>query len=165
MMVKVKEPLPEEYDLFHEGLILYTCKNDPNHTYTEVLPKLDRPDESIILRIAGSNRSATAIEAAKQLKARKGIEKFDNIVIASGTGFADALSASYLAYKKDGPILLVDKSSITTVTDFVNENLATGGKVFIVGGEGAVSLCQLQLQPRRQVGAGHVGCGHRRAGL
>ncbi|HIR93458.1 MAG TPA: alanine dehydrogenase [Candidatus Egerieimonas intestinavium] len=24
MMVKVKEPLPEEYDLFHEGLILYT---------------------------------------------------------------------------------------------------------------------------------------------
>ncbi|MDD7769840.1 alanine dehydrogenase [Suipraeoptans intestinalis] len=24
MMIKVKEPLPEEYDLFHEGLILYT---------------------------------------------------------------------------------------------------------------------------------------------
>ena len=24
MMVKVKEPLPEEYPLFHEGLILYT---------------------------------------------------------------------------------------------------------------------------------------------
>ena len=24
MMIKVKEPLPEEYPLFHEGLILYT---------------------------------------------------------------------------------------------------------------------------------------------
>lgn len=24
MMIKVKEPLPEEYDLFHEGLVLYT---------------------------------------------------------------------------------------------------------------------------------------------
>lgn len=91
-----------------------------------------------ILRIAGKNRAATAIEAAKHLKKKNGIEKFDNIVIASGTGFADALSASYLAYKKDGPILLVDNSSIDTVTDFVNENLASDGKVFIVGGKGAV---------------------------
>ena len=131
----IKEPT-----YFAEGLILYTCRRDPSHTYTAVIPKLDRPDESIILRLAGSNRSETAIEAAKHLKARKGIEKFDNIIIASGTGFADALSASYLAYKKDGPILLVDRSSILTVSNFVNENLAPGGKVFIIGGEGAVSM-------------------------
>lgn len=128
----------EEPTYFDEGLILYTCKNDPSHTYTAVLPKLDRPDEPVILRISGKNRAATAIEAANHLKEKNRIEKFDNVVIASGTGFADALSASYLAYKKDGPILLVDNSSISTVADFVNDNLASGGKVFIVGGKGAV---------------------------
>lgn len=128
----------EEPTYFDEGLILYTCQNDPSHTYTEILPKLDRPDDPIILRLAGANRTATAIEAAKHLKEQNGVEKFDNIIIASGTGFADALSASYLAYKKDGPILLVDKSSITTVADFVNDNLAPGGTVFIAGGSGAV---------------------------
>ena len=133
--VVIKEPT-----YWEEGLKLYTCLHDPTHTYTEVIPMLEKPSENEMIRIYGSNRSATAIEAANHLKEKNGIDKFDSIIIASGTGFPDALSASYLAYKKDGPILLVDKSSITTVSDYVNKNLAEGGTVYIVGGEGAVPL-------------------------
>lgn len=133
--VVIKEPT-----YWEEGLMLYTCRHDPSHTYTEVIPMLEKPSENEIIRISGPNRSATAIEAANHLKEKNGIDKFDSIIIASGTGFPDALSASYLAYKKDGPILLVDNSSISTVSDYVNENLAYNGTVYIVGGKGAVPL-------------------------
>lgn len=133
--VVIKEPT-----YWEEGLMLYTCRHDPSHTYTEVIPMLEKPSENEMIRIYGPNRSATAIEAANHLKEKNGIDKFDSIIIASGTGFPDALSASYLAYKKDGPILLVDNSSISTVSDYVNENLAENGTVYIVGGKGAVPL-------------------------
>ncbi|OGV39634.1 MAG: alanine dehydrogenase [Lentisphaerae bacterium GWF2_45_14] len=40
MIVKVKEPLPQEYDLFHEGQILYTYLHlAPDKTLTEALLK------------------------------------------------------------------------------------------------------------------------------
>lgn len=133
--VVIKEPT-----YWEEGLMLYTCRHDPSHTYTEAIPMLEKPSENEMIRIYGPNRSATAIEAANHLKEKNGIDKFDSIIIASGTGFPDALSASYLAYKKDGPILLVDNSSISTVSDYVNENLADNGTVYIVGGKGAVPL-------------------------
>ena len=133
--IVIKEPT-----YWEEGLMLYTCRHDPSHTYTEVIPMLEKPSENEIIRISGPNRSATAIKAAEHLKEKNGIEKFESIIIASGTGFPDALSASYLAYKKDGPILLVDNSSISTVSDYVNENLADNGTVYIVGGKGAVPL-------------------------
>ena len=133
--VVIKEPT-----YWEEGLMLYTCRHDPTHTYTEIIPMLEKPSENEIIRISGPNRSATAIKAAEHLREKNGIEKFESIIIASGTGFPDALSASYLAYKKDGPILLVDNSSISTVSDYVNENLAENGTVYIVGGKGAVPL-------------------------
>ena len=101
-------------------------------------PGTDPSDGPDITRIAGSNRYATAIEAADHLKEKNGISKFDSIIVASGAGFPDALSASYLAYRKDGPILLVNSNTIALVTGYINENLAPGGTVYIVGGTGAV---------------------------
>ena len=92
----------------------------------------------IVTRLAGSNRYATAIAAANHLKEKKGIDKFESIIVASGADVPDALSASYLAYKKDGPILLVNSGTIAMVSDYINANLAPGGTVYIVGGTGAV---------------------------
>lgn len=93
-----------------------------------------------IIRLAGKDRYVTAMEAANHLKEQQGIDKFNSVVLASGKNFPDALSASYLAYVKDGPILLVDTAVVGTITDYVNANLAEGGKVYIVGGKGAVPL-------------------------
>lgn len=130
---------------FYEEIIKLPTYDEPGlkkltcvvcgETWTEEIPKLGGNE---ILRIAGSNRYATAIAAADHLKEQNGISKFDSIIVASGAGFPDALSASYLAYKKNGPILLVNGGTITMVTDYINANLAQGGTVYIVGGPGAV---------------------------
>jgi len=97
--------------------------------------------ENEIVRIAGPNRYETSIAAAEHLKEAEGRETFDRIIVASGDDFPDALSASYLAYKKDAPILLVGKyqTSIGPVSEYINANLSDGGTVYIIGGTGAVS--------------------------
>ena len=90
------------------------------------------------VRVFGSGRSETAIAAAEELKEVLGIEKFDTIILASGEGFADALAGSYLAVKKDAPILLVQKSTIELNKNYILNNLAQGGSVYILGGTAAV---------------------------
>ena len=93
-----------------------------------------------ILRLAGAHRYETAFLAADRMKINLGIEKFDAVVVASGTNFADALSGSYLAAVKNAPILLasgVDRVD-ELVKDYILENLNPGGIVYILGGTGAV---------------------------
>ncbi len=98
--------------------------------------------ENEILRLYGQSRFDTSIAAAEHLKEKKQITKFDNMIIASGLDFPDALSSTYLAYVKEAPILLVgkDAASIKKITDYANENLNEGGMVYLVGGKSAVSL-------------------------
>jgi hypothetical protein len=98
--------------------------------------------ENEILRLYGQSRFDTSIAAAEHLKEKKQITKFDNMIIASGLDFPDALSSTYLAYVKEAPILLVgkDAASIKSITDYANENLNEGGMVYLVGGKGAVPL-------------------------
>lgn len=91
-----------------------------------------------VIRIAGSNRYETAFLAADQLKIELGIEKFENIIVASGTGFADALAGSYLAVCKNAPILLVNKNTVTDVAEYIEANLADRGTVYLLGGNAAV---------------------------
>lgn len=52
------------------------------------------------IRLAGSDRYETAYAVAEQMKLNKGKEKFDNIVVASGENYPDALSGNYLAFRK-----------------------------------------------------------------
>ena len=60
------------------------------------------------------------------------------MIVASGTDFADALSASYLAAVKNAPILLVRKQNMDTVKTYIRNNLVAGGTVYILGGNVAV---------------------------
>ncbi|MBR3052846.1 MAG: cell wall-binding repeat-containing protein [Firmicutes bacterium] len=108
--------------------------SDSTNTVTVLFGENAETDNKIV-RLAGANRYETALAAAEHLKDGK----FANVIIASGKDFPDALSATYLAYVKDAPILLVGTpDSITKVTKYINENLAEGGTVYIVGGTGAV---------------------------
>ncbi|MCR4841116.1 MAG: cell wall-binding repeat-containing protein, partial [Lachnospiraceae bacterium] len=94
-----------------------------------------------IYRISGESRYETAIKVADELKNYTGVSRFDSVVIASGLSFPDALAGSYLAIKKDAPILLIanNQKYIDMVSSYVKENLKSNGTVYILGGEGAVS--------------------------
>ncbi len=91
-----------------------------------------------VSRISGKNRAFTALAAADVLKTELGVEKFDAIIIASGTNFADALAGSYLAAVKSAPILLYTSGSVTQNVEYVMDNLSSAGVVYILGGTGAV---------------------------
>ena len=95
-------------------------------------------DSQRISRIAGSDRYQTAFMAADRLKKELGVERFENIVIASGTNFPDALAGAYLAKVKNAPILLVRKQNAAAVADYVKKNMEAKGTVYILGGTGAV---------------------------
>ena len=61
---------------------------------------------------------------ADTLKDELGVSKFQNVIVASGTGFADALAGSYLAAQKNAPILLVRGANVNDVKNYIKYNPA-----------------------------------------
>lgn len=113
------------------------------------------------VRVAGNNRYGTSIAAADKLKSLQGKSKFDCMIIAFGDNFADALSATYLAAVKKAPIILVNKSQESNVANYVRNNLASGGKLYLIGGTAVVSQnlenSLRSLNPVRLAGANRFG--------
>jgi len=91
-------------------------------------------------RIFGDTRFETSLKAAEEYKAQLGVDKLENVILANGINFADALAGSYLSRVTDAPILLVDdrQDHIDVVQEFIRNNLAQGGTIYILGGEKAV---------------------------
>ena len=89
------------------------------------------------LRAYGDGRYDTAIEVAEEYKGSAG--KFENVIVAYGRNFPDALSGGYLAKTKNAPILLVEPSVEDRIVEYISNNILIGGKVYILGGTGAVS--------------------------
>ena len=84
-------------------------------------------------RLWGADRYETALKISQE-----GWTSSEYVVIASGEGYADALSAAPLAKVKNAPIILTAKNSISE--NSLKELKRLGAKhVYIVGGEGAVS--------------------------
>ena len=116
------------------GLVRYSC------TYCGEVKEVEVAyGEVIISRISGADRFATSLAAAQQLKQVLGVDSFDTIIIASGENFADALTGSYLATVKGAPILLHNDSVMEQNLEFISENLARRGTVYILGGTSSVS--------------------------
>ena len=90
-------------------------------------------------RVWGATRYETSFEVANRLKQELGVRQFNDIVVASGTNFPDALSGSYLATKRNAPILLVNDAYIDEVVTYIQNNLSHHGTVYILGGNSAVS--------------------------
>lgn len=91
------------------------------------------------IRLFGKSRYDTGVAIANQLKTELNASKFENFVVCDGRGFADALSASYLARVLGAPILLVAPNGDSTAIDYIKANKADKANVIIVGGTGAVS--------------------------
>ena len=89
-------------------------------------------------RLAGDDRYATAMEVADQMKPAGG---FQTIFVATGTNYADALSATALAAQMEAPILLVNGAHEADVINYINENSAgfASTTIYVIGGTSAVS--------------------------
>lgn len=129
-----KEATAEE-----EGIETRYCSNDRNHTETRPIPKKEETAGNVI-RIFGASRYETAIKSADALKEQLGLDKFDSVIIACGTNYADALAGSYLSNVKKAPILLVrDRDAeIGLVKDYIKANLKEDGTIYLLGGSAVV---------------------------
>jgi putative cell wall-binding protein len=85
-------------------------------------------------RIQGADRYATAAQAARTFPCANN----NHVVIARGDRFPDALAASFLAGKRNSPILLVRPDTVPQVTLDALKDLGASN-VTIVGGELAIT--------------------------
>ena len=112
--------------------ITYDGKEEP------VEPPVETFDE--VIRLYGAGRYETGYAVADALKEALGVEKFEAVVVATGKNFADALAGSYLAVERCAPILLTNgkNDNVAQLHAYIKANVVEGGKVYILGGEGAV---------------------------
>ena len=84
-------------------------------------------------RISGKDRITTSVEISKSAYTTS-----ENVVLASGFNFADALSAGQLASALDAPLLLSSQNKLDSQTKNEIERLKAK-KVYVVGGNNAIS--------------------------
>lgn len=91
------------------------------------------------VRVAGSDREATAAAVYQKGKQAGGFKTGGTVIIATGYSFADALSISPYAYASKTPIILAKKNG--SLSKNVKVLLASEGftKAIIIGGTGCVS--------------------------
>ena len=92
-----------------------------------------------VTRISGKDRIQTSVEISKSAYTTS-----ENVVLASGFNFADALSAGQLASALNAPLLLSSQNKLDSQTK--NEiNRLKGKKVFVVGGDNAISKTGIDI--------------------
>jgi len=93
-------------------------------------------------RIAGATRYDTAVELSERGWPNGVSPDTEAVVLATGSNYPDALAAAPLAGKLDAPVLLVPSSELTSKLRTELQRLYAGrtyAKLYVVGGEGAVS--------------------------
>jgi len=88
-------------------------------------------------RLAGQNRYQTSEAIAEAFNNN---DMCDNVILALGNDFPDALSASILSKKLNAPILLVDTqaNASTEAFNFIAAHLSKTGTIYIVGGAAVI---------------------------
>ncbi|MBV4450440.1 cell wall-binding repeat-containing protein [Clostridium tyrobutyricum] len=90
-----------------------------------------------VTRIYGNNRYETCLNISKKFNN----QKVDNVIIASGNNFPDALAGSVLSKKLNAPILLADRGvegSMNSI-DYLKKHFNYDGKIYVLGEKGSVS--------------------------
>jgi putative cell wall-binding protein/lysophospholipase L1-like esterase len=86
------------------------------------------------IRYGGSNRYETAVKIIKGLEL-----EVDNIFVATGENFPDALAGSALATKTGSAIVLVGTTLDSSVLNFLVKHIGKVNKIYVLGGSGVVS--------------------------
>lgn len=85
-----------------------------------------------IVRLGGLDRYETSVSIAEYFNTNS-----KGVAIANAMDFPDALSGSYLAYKNDSSILVVNPYNTELQRNFIGKN--NKSNIFILGGPGAVT--------------------------
>lgn len=128
----------ENADIYNYLILEKNEENKPSNPNEENKPDTNNPVNVYnSQRIWGSNRYTTAMEISKNINQNK----LENVVLAYGLDFPDALSGSLIAKKYNAPILLVHKNveQSKETLDYIKANMNRNGKVIILGSNGAVS--------------------------
>lgn len=90
-----------------------------------------------VTRLWGNDRYETSIKIAENFQSGT----LQNIILASGSNFPDALAGSILSKKYNAPILLInsDLDSNSEQLNYIKNNIDKNGNVYILGGTGSVS--------------------------
>ena len=134
--IPVSEAFSGTIEQADSGEFVLVADHDGDGEEDERIPLEPRQN---VIRLSGKNRYDTAFAVADQLKEKLGGTQFSTVVVAYGRNFPDALTGSYLAAVKNAPILLTEKSADNKVLTYIEENLASGGKIYILGGTAAVT--------------------------
>ena len=126
-----------ESTIAKEGTEQRVCKRDSSHTEEKAIP---RKELNSVYRIYGDTRYETSLKVADDFKEKLGTDKFDTVIIACGTNYADALAGSYLSCILDAPILLTDarQDRLSALQAYIKMNLKDGGKIYMLGGTAVV---------------------------
>lgn len=90
-----------------------------------------------VLRVAGTNRMATAVAVSKSLFGDRGAHA---VVLARSDSFADTLAGTPLAAGKAGPLLLTPPGALDPQTaNEIQRVLAPDRTVYLLGGSAALS--------------------------
>lgn len=89
-------------------------------------------------RLGGNSRYDTALLIANKINS----DMINNVLIATGNNYPDAISAASLAGKLGSPILISDSNPYSinskSALDYINAHLNKTGNVFLIGGTGVI---------------------------
>ncbi|MDZ4180197.1 MAG: cell wall-binding repeat-containing protein, partial [Coriobacteriia bacterium] len=112
------------------------------------------PHAPTVTRIGGTDRYDTARLVALRVRALRGGGPVDSVIIASGQGYADALSISSYAAASGTPVLLTQADILPVPTRSALTELSPRTSI-VVGGERVISgaVSSALPTPRRLAGA------------
>lgn len=87
-----------------------------------------------VIRISGNDRYDTSVKIAKELGMTK-----KQVIIATGENFPDALSVASYAAQHSYPIVLTKPDELPSVVDKYLKDVKGLEKVYVIGGEAAIS--------------------------
>lgn len=120
-----------------QGTATMIVKGIGNMTGTKkVTFKITNP--TTIRRFGGDSRYETSRNIADGYKKDSSQAKFSSIIVACGSNYPDALSATYLAKVKKAPVLIWRDKENANVQAYIKKNLKSGGTVYLIGGKAVV---------------------------
>ncbi len=105
-------------------------------TSVPIVATADTIENNPGIRIAGADRYGTSYAVADEIHKEKGA--FENVVVAFGGNFPDALSGGFLSKVKDAPLILINPNQETKVLSYIKKDMKKNGTVFLLGGTGVV---------------------------
>lgn len=109
------------------GLTMLLCTSVPAYAKTTYN----------VTRLAGTDRYKTSVKIATSFQSGN----LQNIILASGRDFPDALGGSVLSKKYNAPILLLNDSidDNSDAFDYIKNHLSTSGNIYVLGGSSSIS--------------------------